>query len=75
MNKPALVVEHVITADDPFGEPWPPNAAGPWVVVARVRGFTKSRHNRISHIDISVADVLSLRRNKIREMKSWKVRK
>ena len=42
----------------------PPNAAGPWVVVARARGFTKWRHIRISHIDISVADVLSLRRNK-----------
>lgn len=64
MNKPALVVEHVITPDDPLGEPWPPNAAGPWVVVARARGFTKWRHITIAHIDISVADVLSLRRNK-----------
>ena len=25
MNKPVLVVEYVITADDPFGEPWPPS--------------------------------------------------
>jgi hypothetical protein len=63
MNKPALVVEYVVTADGFDGEPWPPNAAGPWVVVARARGFTKWR--RISSdIDISVADVLSLRRNK-----------
>jgi hypothetical protein len=63
MNKPAFVVEHLITADDPFGEPWPPNSAGPWIVVACARGFTKWR--RISSdIDISVADVLSLRRNK-----------
>ena len=64
MNKPALVVEYVITADDPLGESWLPNSAGPWTVVARARGFTKWRHIRISHIDISVADVLSLRRNK-----------
>jgi hypothetical protein len=37
MNKPALVVEYVVTADGFDGEPWPPNAAGPWVVVARAR--------------------------------------
>jgi hypothetical protein len=47
MNKATLIVEHVITADDPFGEPWPPNAAGPWIVVARARGFTKWRRPRI----------------------------
>jgi len=74
MNKPALVVEHVITADDPFGEPWPPNAAGPWLVVARVRGFTKWRHNRISHIDFRRRCAVS-QTEQIREMKSWKVRK
>jgi hypothetical protein len=34
------------------------------IVVARARGFTKWRHIRTSHVDISVADVLSLRRNK-----------
>ena len=47
MNKPALVVEYVITADDPLGESWLPNSAGPWTVVARARGFTKWRCLRI----------------------------
>ena len=47
MNKPALVVVYVIPADDPLGEPWPPNSAGPWIVVARARGFTKWRCLRI----------------------------
>jgi hypothetical protein len=27
MNKPSFVVEHVITADDPCGEPWPPDGS------------------------------------------------
>ena len=63
-TKLRLAIDHVVTADGFDGEPWPPNAAGPWVVVARARGFTKWRHIRTSHVDISVADVLSLRRNK-----------
>jgi hypothetical protein len=32
------VIEHIITADDPFGEPWPPD--GFCSVVRRARGFT-----------------------------------
>jgi hypothetical protein len=44
MNKPALVVEYVVTADGFDGEPWPPNAAGPWVVVARARLHQVATH-------------------------------
>jgi hypothetical protein len=36
---PILHIEHVITADDPFGEPWPPD--GSCSVVRRAsNGFT-----------------------------------
>jgi hypothetical protein len=34
----ALVIQHIITADDPFGEPWPPD--GLCSIVRRARGFT-----------------------------------
>jgi hypothetical protein len=34
----AMAVEHIITADDPFGEPWPPD--GSCSVVHRSYGFT-----------------------------------
>jgi hypothetical protein len=34
----ALVIQHIVTADDPFGEPWPPD--GFCSVVHRARGFT-----------------------------------
>ena len=36
-------VIHVITADDPFGEPWPPSSTDNWHVVRRKHGFTKWR--------------------------------
>ena len=35
-----MQIQHIVTADDPFGEPWPPSDAGLWCVVRRVRGFT-----------------------------------
>jgi hypothetical protein len=38
VNGAALVIQHIITADDPFGEPWPPD--GFCSVVRRARGFT-----------------------------------
>jgi len=31
-------IEHVVTADDPFGEPWPPDGA--CSVMRRAQGFT-----------------------------------
>jgi len=34
----AMKVEHVVTADDPFGEPWPPD--GSCSIVHRSHGFT-----------------------------------
>ena len=34
----AFIIEHVVTADDPFGEPWPPD--GLCSIVRRARGFT-----------------------------------
>jgi len=37
-NGAALNIEHIITADDPFGEPWPPD--GSCSIVRRARGFT-----------------------------------
>jgi hypothetical protein len=52
LTPPRLAIDHVITADAFDGEPWPPNAAGPWVAVARSRGFTKWRRVRISRISL-----------------------
>ena len=47
MNKLALVVEHVITADDPFGEPWPPD--GHCSLVRRAaNGFSLWRRLRLT---------------------------
>jgi hypothetical protein len=40
-----LVIQHIITADDPFGEPWPPD--GLCSIVRRAHGFTLWR--RISN--------------------------
>jgi len=34
----ALVIQHIITVDDPLGEPWPPD--GFCSIVRRARGFT-----------------------------------
>jgi hypothetical protein len=34
----ALVIQHIVTADDPLGEPWPPD--GLCSIVRRARGFT-----------------------------------
>jgi len=31
---------HAVTADDPFGELWPPSSADTWHVVRRINGFT-----------------------------------
>jgi hypothetical protein len=39
-----LLVEHIVTADDPFGEPWPPD--GQFSIVRRAGGFTKWRRLR-----------------------------
>jgi hypothetical protein len=33
-------VLRTITADDPFGEPWPPSSTDIWHVVRRLHGFT-----------------------------------
>jgi hypothetical protein len=39
ISTPVLRIEHVITADDPFGEPWPPD--GSCSIVRRTsNGFT-----------------------------------
>ena len=47
MNKLALVVEHVITADDLFGEPWPPD--GDCSLVRRAaNGFSLWRRLRLT---------------------------
>jgi hypothetical protein len=34
----SLVIQHIITCDDPFGDPWPPD--GLCSIVNRARGFT-----------------------------------
>jgi len=38
VNGATFIIEHIITADDSFGEPWPPD--GFCSVVRRTRGFT-----------------------------------
>jgi hypothetical protein len=35
-----MKIIHAVTADDPFGEPWPPYSDDIWHVVRRSRGFT-----------------------------------
>jgi hypothetical protein len=46
-------VEHVVTADDPFGEPWPPD--GLCSVVRRVRGFTLWRRLSFKSASVTLA--------------------
>jgi hypothetical protein len=47
MNKPALRVEYVVTADDPYGEPWPPD--GNCSLVRRAaNGFSLWRRLRLA---------------------------
>jgi hypothetical protein len=35
-----IKITRVITADDPFGEPWPPHSTHSWHVAHRSRDFT-----------------------------------
>jgi hypothetical protein len=50
MNKPSFVVEHVITADDPCGEPWPPD--GSVSIVRRLdNGWTVWRRLHLTTLD------------------------
>jgi hypothetical protein len=52
----ALIIEHLITADDPFGAPWPPD--GVCSIVRRARGFTLWRRIFLSsstaHVSLGV---------------------
>jgi hypothetical protein len=44
---PTLFITNVVTADDPWRQPWPPNEPGLWVVVRRLtRDFTLWRQIR-----------------------------
>jgi len=44
----AFAIEHVVTADDPFGEPWPPD--GSCSIVRRTNnGFTLWRRISQTH--------------------------
>jgi hypothetical protein len=45
-----MQIHHVLTADDPFGCPWPPNNGdgAVWAVVRRMRGFTLWRSITVS---------------------------
>jgi hypothetical protein len=48
-----VIIQHVITADDPFGEPWPPD--GSCSIVRRARGFTLWRRIFLSAFPIERA--------------------
>jgi hypothetical protein len=49
---PHIKIIRVITADDPFGCPWPPSDGNAvWTVVRRTRGFTLWRSIQIVQLD------------------------
>jgi hypothetical protein len=35
-----MKILRTVTADDPFGEPWPPSSTDIWHVIRRMNGFT-----------------------------------
>jgi hypothetical protein len=49
MNEPALVIEHIITSDDPTGAPWPPD--GSVSIVRRLGGWTVWRRLHLTILD------------------------
>ena len=55
MSKPAtiaqLTIRHVITPNDFYGEPWPPNEPGLWVTVRRLPlDFTQWRSIQLEEV-------------------------
>jgi hypothetical protein len=68
----ALIIQHIITADDSFGEPWPPDSF--CSVVRRTRGFTLWRRffltSPADHWRTSLGDSINARRKRRPQMET-----